>query len=310
MFIGNVMSGDAGHNCLPDVGATGIKQEDNLTRELWAILQAKFRALGYTVTDCTPYNQRFQGLDGSLGYRCRVANQSGSKFHLCIHFNKTLGGHGVEAYVTSPDGAQYGKQLCDTISTLGFANRGVKDGSHLFVVNHTNMPCVLLECCFVDSQEDMNRYNPEVFANTIIKALTGKEVGKVKPVLKYQGHAQSIGWQSAVNEGETAGTEGKGLRLESLLLDISSGNIQIEGHVQGIGWQSPRYNGEPVGSIGLGLRLEAVKIKLLGLDGFSVQYQVHVEGIGWMPWVSDGQVAGTVGQAKRIEAIRIRIVSK
>jgi N-acetylmuramoyl-L-alanine amidase len=166
-------SGDAGHNCIPDIGATGIKQEDILTKELVGLVANKLRSLGHTFTDCTPYNLKFKNVSGSLGYRCKIANASGSKLHLCIHFNAG-GGHGVEAYCISAK--DMAAKLCNEISALGFTNRGIKDGSGLFMVKNTSMPSILLEVAFVDSADDMNRYNADTVANSIVKALTGKIV--------------------------------------------------------------------------------------------------------------------------------------
>lgn len=165
---------DAGHNCTPDVGATGIRQEDVLTKEVVGLIIPKLRQLGHTVTDCTPYGQFFQSVSDSLQFRCDRANASESELHGCIHFN-CGGGKGVEVYAVSSKGREYAEKICKEIEGLGYFNRGVKDGSHLYVVNRTNMPCVLVECSFVDSEEDMNRYNANDFANAIIKVITGSE---------------------------------------------------------------------------------------------------------------------------------------
>ena len=171
-------TGDAGHNCIPDSGAVGIRVEDQLTKELWGLVQSKLKQLGYTVLDCTPYGQSFNKVGGSLGYRVRIANENGSKLHICIHFNATPGGHGVEVYATSAAGREVAQRVCNEISKLGYTNRGVKDGSELFVVKYTYMPSILIECAFVDSAEDMNRYNAEAMANAIVKGITGQEVIK------------------------------------------------------------------------------------------------------------------------------------
>lgn len=176
MYIQNTISGDAGHNAYPDTGASGYKKEDDLTKELWQLVQNKLEGLGYKTVDCTPYGQRFSSVGSSLKYRCDTANSSGATFHLCIHFNAG-GGHGVEAYAISSK--EIAKQLVDEIAKLGFRNRGIKDGSSLYVVKNTDMPCVLLECCFVDSKEDMDRYNSESMANAIVKALTGIDIPTV-----------------------------------------------------------------------------------------------------------------------------------
>lgn len=161
---------DAGHNCTPDRGATGFKQEDVLTKEVVANIIEKVRALSFAITDCTPYDQTFSNVAGSLEFRCAKANSSGSKLHLCIHFNSG-GGEGVEVYAVSQVGKDYAAKICAKIAALGYGNRGVKEGNHLYVVNRTNMPCCLVECSFLDNKEDMNRYNADQIAGAIVSAV-------------------------------------------------------------------------------------------------------------------------------------------
>lgn len=168
------ISGDAGHNASPDIGASSIKKEDVLTKELVGLVAQKLRILGHTFTDCTPYGQKFSGVSGSLDYRCKVANASGSVLHICIHFNAG-GGHGVEVFAMSPKGREFAQKVCSEIANLGFTNRGVKDGSSLFMVKYPTMPSILIECAFVDSSEDMSRYSAENMSNAIVKAITGQD---------------------------------------------------------------------------------------------------------------------------------------
>jgi N-acetylmuramoyl-L-alanine amidase len=168
-----ILSFDAGHNCTPDTGAAGIRQEDVLTKEVVGLIIPKLRALGHNAVDGTPYGKVFNNVGSSLQFRCDKVNASGSELHGCIHFN-CGGGKGVEVYAVSAKGREYANKICAEMETLGYTNRGVKDGSHLYVVNRTNMTCVLVECSFVDSEEDMNRYNANDIANAIIKAITGQ----------------------------------------------------------------------------------------------------------------------------------------
>ncbi|MBC8061847.1 MAG: LysM peptidoglycan-binding domain-containing protein, partial [Clostridiaceae bacterium] len=53
------------------------------------------------------------------------------------------------------------------IVKLGFKNRGVKDGSRLFVINRTKMPAILIECAFCDSPKDMGNYDTDKMAEAI-----------------------------------------------------------------------------------------------------------------------------------------------
>jgi len=171
---------DAGHNCTPDVGAKGFKQEDVLTKEVTAKIIKRLQNTNNAVLDCTPYKQIFLNLEQSLKYRCSKANQFNSDVHLCIHFNAG-GGEGVECYATSQTGKNYAGKICKEIATLGYVNRGVKDGSHLYVVNNTTMPCVLVECSFVDSARDMNAYNADSLANAIVNAVV-LDIKSIPPI--------------------------------------------------------------------------------------------------------------------------------
>ena len=53
------------------------------------------------------------------------------------------------------------------------------------------------------------------------------------PGLTYSAHVQKVGWQAPVDDGATAGTTGRGLRVEALRLSPSGGaTLAWRGHVQ------------------------------------------------------------------------------
>ena len=132
--------------------------------------------------------------------------------------------------------------------------------------------------------------------------------------VSYQGHVQTIGWQSWVKDGALAGTEGKALRVEALKIKLENApaglKIKYKTHVEKIGWQDWVYDGALSGTEGKSLRIEAVQMMLEGTDAnkYKIEYQSHVQNEGWQPWVNDGQISGTSGKSQRIEAIRVRIV--
>jgi hypothetical protein len=133
------------------------------------------------------------------------------------------------------------------------------------------------------------------------------------PGVTYAAHVQRIGWQAPVDDGATAGTTGRALRVEALRLSPSGGaTLAWRGHVQKQGWQSWRDTPAMIGTTGKGLRLEAFQITVKDsgqlYGDVSVEYRAHVQGIGWQPWVKDGATAGTVGSGLRVEAVEIRIV--
>ncbi|MBD2136415.1 N-acetylmuramoyl-L-alanine amidase [Anabaena sp. FACHB-1237] len=167
---------DIGHNCPPDSGATGIKSEDRLTMEVGNKVIDKLKSLGHTVIPCKPDSAGT--VSQSLGRRCSKANSAGVDFYVSIHFNAFNGkANGTEVFAASDAGRKYAVPVLNEIVKLGFFNRGVKDGSHLYVLRNTNMPGILIECCFIDSQKDTDLYDGEKMATAIVKGLTGKVVG-------------------------------------------------------------------------------------------------------------------------------------
>ena len=134
--------------------------------------------------------------------------------------------------------------------------------------------------------------------------------------VSYSTHVQGIGWQGAVSNGVSAGTTGKGLRLEAIKINLGnkkySGGIRYSTHVQGGGWQGWVSDGQAAGTTGKGLRLEAIKIQLTGemANHYDVYYRVHAQNIGWMGWTKNGVASGTQGYSYRLEAIQIVLVDK
>lgn len=130
--------------------------------------------------------------------------------------------------------------------------------------------------------------------------------------VKYQSHVQNIGWQTVVNDGIKSGTEGKGLRVEALKINLKNApagaKIKYQVHVQNKGWQDWVYDGTLAGTEGKALRIEGIRIKLENAPGYSIAYDTHVQNIGWQGWVYNGELAGTTGKGFRIEALKIKVV--
>ncbi|WP_016952418.1 N-acetylmuramoyl-L-alanine amidase [Anabaena sp. PCC 7108] len=164
---------DMGHNCPPDTGASGIKFEDNLTVEVGTKVIAKLKSLGHEAISCNPSSA--STVSQSLGRRCDTANRNKVDLYVSIHFNAFNGqANGTEVFAISSAGKKIAQTVLDEIIRLGFFNRGVKSGSHLYVLRNTNMAAILIECCFIDSAKDMQLYNGEAMASAIVKGLTGK----------------------------------------------------------------------------------------------------------------------------------------
>lgn len=87
-----------------------------------------------------------------------------------IHFNAG-GGYGTECYTYKGKKTTAAVGVCDELHELGFRNRGVKDGTRLYVIRKTKMPAVLVEVCFADSLIDWDRYE-KAGVNKVAQAIT------------------------------------------------------------------------------------------------------------------------------------------
>lgn len=180
---------DIGHNAPPDTGARGIIQEDVLTKRVGTRVIDKLRKLGKEVINCTP--SRASTVVDSLSQRCETANFNKVDVYVSIHFNDFNGSaDGTEIYVGGDAGARIARPILKNIAALGFRNRGIKDGSHLYVIRNTEMPAILIECCFCDSRTDMQLFDADKMSDAIVQGLTGQlptpDSGKETSILKLQ----------------------------------------------------------------------------------------------------------------------------
>lgn len=141
-------------------------------------------------------------------------------------------------------------------------------------------------------------------------------VQPLNPSVKYKTHVQDYGWQEFVKDGELAGTEGEGKRLEAIQIELENkpytGGITYTTHVQDYGWLKEVSDGVMSGTSGKAKRLEAIKMNLTGemAEHYDIYYRVHVQDYGWLDWAKNGKSAGTAGRAKRLESIEIVLVEK
>jgi len=165
---------DCGH-CLSgsDTGAQGNgRKEQDCTRGIGYKVKSKLESLGHTVIICSIDSSN--SVMESLAYRVNTANKNGGDIFVSIHLNAG-GGYGVEVFTYGAKHFAEADGVLNEIVALGFQNRGIKDGSGLYVIKNTNMTAMLIECCFMDTS-DMDKYNEENFANSIVKGITGQVV--------------------------------------------------------------------------------------------------------------------------------------
>jgi len=128
----------------------------------------------------------------------KKCNSNKADLDVSIHFNsgaRNQSGNGIttgtEVYVYSDQTFvnEKAKNICNKISSLGFKNRGVKINKDLYVLKNTTAPAVLIECCFVDDKDDVERYNSNEMARAIVEGITGikseiaEGIKESKPIL-------------------------------------------------------------------------------------------------------------------------------
>lgn len=170
----------AGHN--PDgkiaCGAVGILKESTENRYIVKHLikrnnKKKKIKVVFNETVNNAENQK-EHLEKCSYYHNLVSDRV--DFHVQVHFNSSNGfGKGSEVLIKNGENKKLiavGNEILKNLASLGFENRGIKEKSDLYMLNHVrNM--MILEVCFVDNQEDAKKYkeNKKEVVKAIYKGL-------------------------------------------------------------------------------------------------------------------------------------------
>lgn len=145
-------------------GANGFLNESKETRKIAYELMKLLADTNHEVIPAV-----FDKSSNNLKDAVAAANNQNADLFLSIHLNAGRG-TGCEAYTWKGANVKQAVNICNNLATLGFKNRGVKNGSGLYVIKNTKMTAILIEVCFVDNKQDAALYNNLGYTN-IAKAI-------------------------------------------------------------------------------------------------------------------------------------------
>lgn len=167
-----------------DTGANGCGyREQDLTRELGRKVKSYVESLGHTVIE-TNIDGGVSSINDSLQKRYTIANNNNVDLCVSIHFNSSPGGnaYGTEIFTYNAVDVANASTILKRMASLGFRNRGIKSGNELAMVRRPKSKAMLIETCFIDSQDDINRYqnNKDEIARIIAEGITGQSISTEK----------------------------------------------------------------------------------------------------------------------------------
>ena len=112
--------------------------------------------------------------------KATIANQSGADYFISFHRNSSERPNqytGVETLVYNKSGIKYelAQNILGALGELGFREIGVKERPGLVVLRRTNMPSVLVEMGFINSDKDNQMFDEKFdeIAQAIASAILG-----------------------------------------------------------------------------------------------------------------------------------------
>ena len=148
---------NAGHTLKgKGTGAVGYLNEGIEARAIVEQIKRHLEAHGHNVI-VVNINEAESQEDYLQAVVCVANRHRDADAFVSIHLNAG-GGQGCEAYTWKGNKHDLAVGVCNKLNKLGFRNRGVKDGSHLYVIKKTYVEATLIEVCFVDNKADADLY--------------------------------------------------------------------------------------------------------------------------------------------------------
>lgn len=165
---------DAGHGG-SDPGAVynGRREKDDNLKLALAVGNL-LEQRGYNVV-----YTRTEDVFDTPGEKARIANRSGADYFVSFHRNSSPYANtysGVETLVYSDSGVrgELARSVNEQLEKAGFNNLGVKERTNLTVLKRTEMPAILIEAGFLNTEADNRTFdnNFDAMANAIATGIS------------------------------------------------------------------------------------------------------------------------------------------
>jgi hypothetical protein len=215
---------DLGHGVGPDRGAVGNIAEETIINSVGELIIEKLIQLGHEVIRLRPQNA--SSVNDSLYQRYNKADINNVDMCVSLHANAG-GGIGSEVFTYGAKEIPEARAVLNNLVSLGFRNRGIKDGSNLAMVKRPKSTAMLIEICFVDSSDSYlyNSIGEEVISTEIVEGLTGQTLESKKG----EWILDSRGWWYKHSDGSYTSNDWEKINNEWYLFDT-------EGYML-YGWQ-------------------------------------------------------------------------
>lgn len=159
---------DLGHGVGRDRGAVGLISEEEIINSVGNRVSSLLKSLGHKVIEVRPCIGIVSLLQ-SLHHRTISSNSFRADMYIGIHAEVGME-EGSEIYTFRGKLLPEAINILENLSSLGFRNRGIKDGAHLYVIKYTEAKAMIIKICSIMSNQDIQNYL-KVTADRIAEAI-------------------------------------------------------------------------------------------------------------------------------------------